>query len=162
MSTSNTITKTDLQNIINAIFPATTEDMTQAQIDAFVNSLSCIGINAVDYIVEKGTSGKWLYRKWTSGRYEAWYDSGSTTVTCSTSGGNGWYRNPNEYTINLPTGLGFSTVRHAEISVNTDYAYLVTSITHANSTYLGFYVSHLGTLSSVTAYCSAYVMGSWS
>lgn len=43
MSTSNTVTKTDLQNIINAIFPATTEDMSQAQIDAFVASLNCQG-----------------------------------------------------------------------------------------------------------------------
>ena len=114
-----------------------------------------------DYIVEKGTSGKWLYRKWESGRYEAWYDSGATTVTTSTSGGDGWYRNSSEYTINMPTGLGISTVRHAEITVDTDYAYLVTSITHANSTYLGYYVSHLGSLSSVTAYISAYVEGSW-
>lgn len=43
MTTSNTVTKTDLENIINAIFPATTEDMTQAQIDAFVASLACHG-----------------------------------------------------------------------------------------------------------------------
>ena len=43
MTTSNTITKTDLENIINAIFPATSEDMTQAQIDAFVAGLAING-----------------------------------------------------------------------------------------------------------------------
>lgn len=40
---SETITRNDLTNIINEIFPATTEDMTQAQIDAFVASLDYQG-----------------------------------------------------------------------------------------------------------------------
>ena len=113
---------------------------------------------------KEGTSGKWYYRLWDDGRYEMWYDSGATTITTTTSGGNGWYRNSSEYTINLPDAIPYvsiNTVRHAEISVNSSYAYLITSITHANSTYLGFYVSHLGSLSSVSVYVSAYVMGSW-
>ena len=114
-----------------------------------------------DYVSEQGVSGKWIYRKWNSGKYEAWYNSGATTVTTSTSSGNGWYRNSSEYTINMPTGLGFSTVRHAEISVQTEYANLISSIVHANSTYLGYYVSHLGSLSSASAYVMAYVYGTW-
>ena len=118
--------------------------------------------NVADYVVEQGTSGKWIYRKWNSKRYEAWYDSGQTTITTSTSSGNGWYRNSSEYTINMPTGLGFSTVRYANISVNTSYANLITSLTQGNTTQLGYYVSHLGSLSSVTAYVSAYVEGGWS
>lgn len=40
---SETITRNDLTNIINEIFPATTEDMTQAQIDDFVASLNTSG-----------------------------------------------------------------------------------------------------------------------
>ena len=77
MSTSNTITKTDLQNIINAIFPATTEDMTQAQVDAFVASLNVAGVDAVDYIVEQGSNSNGIYRKWDSGILEQW---GHTTI----------------------------------------------------------------------------------
>lgn len=50
MTTSNTVTKTDLENIINAIFPATTEDMTQAQIDAFVASLNTSGTSVLDLL----------------------------------------------------------------------------------------------------------------
>lgn len=87
MSTSNTITKTDLQNIINAIFPATTEDMTQAQIDAFVASLNYSGVHAVDCVVEEGTSEDWKYRKWNSGRFDAWY-KGTVTQAITSSAGN--------------------------------------------------------------------------
>lgn len=119
------------------------------------------GTGIVDYVVAQGTSGNWIYRKWSSKRYEAWYDSGQTTITTTTSSGNGWYRNSSEYTINMPTGLGFSTVRYANISVNTSYANVITSITQGNTTKLGYYVSHLGSLSSVTAYVSAYVEGGW-
>ena len=115
--------------------------------------------------MSQGKSGKWYYRVWRDGTYELWYNSGQTTITTGTSGGNGWYRNSSEYTINMPTvpfnQFATASVEHAEISVNTDYAYVVTSITHSNTTYLGYYVSHLGSLSSVTAYIGAYVFGTW-
>lgn len=50
MSYSETITRTDLTNILNEVLPSV----------------------AVDYIVEQGTSGDWTYRKWDSGIYECW------------------------------------------------------------------------------------------
>ena len=62
MTTSNTITKEDLKNVLNEVLP---------------NS-------AVDYIVEQGTSGIWTYRKWNSGIAECWGRisiSGLTTNT---------------------------------------------------------------------------------
>lgn len=79
MTTSNTITKTDLENIINAIFPATSEDMTQAQIDAFIASLNVNGGNGLIDISSSFTvnstyvsafraytDGKFVYVKFTS------------------------------------------------------------------------------------------------
>ena len=114
-----------------------------------------------DYVKDQGTSGSWYYRKWNSGKIELWYTSGATTVSPTTSSGNGWYRNANEYTINLPTTLGINSVKHSEITLDTEYANFLVSVTHANSTYLGYYVSHLGSLSSITAYVSAYVMGTY-
>lgn len=114
----------------------------------------------VDYVSAQGDSGNWYYRKWNSGKFEAWYNSGSTTVTTGTSSGNGWYRNSSEYTINMPS-IGISSIKHADITVTTDYANLITSVVHANTSYLGYYVSHLGSLSSETAYISAYVFGTW-
>ena len=37
---------------------------------------------SVDYIVEQGTTSSWNYRKWKSGRIEAWYKG---SATCSTT-----------------------------------------------------------------------------
>jgi hypothetical protein len=96
MSTDNTITKTDLKNILEEIgniggsgdaTPTPTanataafdssahinsEDMTSSEVEDFVDELDVSGINAVDYIVEQGTSGIWTYRKWNSGVAECW------------------------------------------------------------------------------------------
>ncbi len=41
-----------------------------------------IGGIQIDYIVEQGTSGNWLYRKWNSGLYECWgFIKGTVAVT---------------------------------------------------------------------------------
>lgn len=122
---------------------------------------STIGIEA--YVVAEGStdSGKWTYRKWSNGRYEAWYNSGQTTVTTGTSSGNGWYRNTNEYTI-TPPSIGITAVTHVEVTVQTEYANLITSVVHANSSKLGYYVSHLGSISNASAYVSAYIYGIYS
>lgn len=40
-----------------------------------------------DYVIEKGTSGIWTYRKWNSGAYEAWYEGGINLGTGSAMGG---------------------------------------------------------------------------
>ena len=69
---SKTITQNDLTNILNEIFPATSDDMTPAQIEDFVQSLNAVATSSVDYIVEQGISGSWAYRKWNSGVAECW------------------------------------------------------------------------------------------
>lgn len=70
---SKTITQNDLTNILNEIFPATSDDMTPAQIEDFVQSLNAVATSSVDYIVEQGQSGDWMYRKWNSGIAECWW-----------------------------------------------------------------------------------------
>lgn len=69
---SKTITQNDLTNILNEIFPATSDDMTPAQIEDFVQSLNAVATSSVDYIVEQGVDGIWTYRKWNSGIAECW------------------------------------------------------------------------------------------
>lgn len=49
------------------------------------------GAAAADYIVEKGTSGGWQYRKWNSGVAECWRDLSVSGKACSTAVGS-WYR----------------------------------------------------------------------
>lgn len=57
MSTSETITRNDLENILNEVLP----------------------FAAADYIVEQGTDGIWTYRKWNSGIAECWGEDTGTT-----------------------------------------------------------------------------------
>ena len=135
---SETITRNDLENILNEVLPSV----------------------SVDYIVEKGTTGKWRYRKWSSGFYEAWYSSGKTSVTTTTSSGNGWYRNSSAYEISCPS-IGINDIAHVNINVQTAYAYTMSSVVTANSTKLEYYVGHLGSLSSVDAWVSAYICGTY-
>lgn len=102
---SKTITQNDLTNILNEIFPATSDDMTPAQIEDFVQSLNAVTISSVDYIVEQGVDGIWTYRKWNSGIAECW-GTHSWTVTSWGAWGN-LYESNNSY-ANYPTGLFIS------------------------------------------------------
>lgn len=60
-----------------------------------------------DYIVEKGTSGGWTYRKWNSGVAECWAYFRYTSVAMTTSEGYGYYA-PLK-TENFPNNLFYST-----------------------------------------------------
>lgn len=99
---SKTITQNDLTNILNEIFPATSDDMTPAQIEDFVQSLNAVATSSVDYIVEQGQEGIWTYRKWNSGIAECW---GSNTYTNLTFGAQGNLYFSAIANISLPSGL---------------------------------------------------------
>lgn len=83
---SKTITQNDLTNILNEIFPATSDDMTPAQIEDFVQSLNAVATSSVDYIVEQGQEGIWTYRKWNSGIAECWGITSYESAAFSASG----------------------------------------------------------------------------
>lgn len=119
---SETITRNDLTNIINEIFPATTEDMTQAQIDAFVASLNVSSINAADYVVEQGTSGNWTYVKWNSGKCEQWYYGNPGSYSCTTARGN-WYSG-GDLTYTYPIPFISTPTINGSVSIGTS-AYVV-------------------------------------
>ena len=51
-------------------------DMTSQEVEDFVDSLNVGGTGGIDYIVEQGTSGDWIYRKWNSGFAECWWQKG--------------------------------------------------------------------------------------
>lgn len=46
--------------------------------------------NVIDYIVEQGTSGAWVYRKFASGIFECWAVQ-TVNVPINTGGGGGYY-----------------------------------------------------------------------
>lgn len=64
-----------------------------------------IGINIGDYIVEQGTENGWTYRKWASGKAEAWYELSYTGSLNNSNGG--WYGSPSggQSTPDFPSGL---------------------------------------------------------
>ena len=99
MSTSNTVTKTDLQNIINAIFPATTEDMSQAQIDAFVASLSCVGLVGNAYVI----IGVQSVVAMTSGMIADKAEATATGTITSVVGADGYWALPTSNPYGIPT-----------------------------------------------------------
>lgn len=113
-----------------------------------------------DRIIEHGTSGGWYYEKYDSGLVKAWYDSGSTTTTCTTSNGNGWYRNADAYKISM-SGLGLASVHYASVTANAGYAHLITSLTNVTASELQYYVGHLGSYSSRSSRIYAEVVGRW-
>lgn len=119
MSTSETITRTDLANILNEIVAIDGTDMTSQEIEDFVDSLNVTGIHAVDYIVEQGTSGGWKWTKWNSGKLECWYHGNPGAYTCGTSRGNGWYSG-NNLTFTYP--YSFVSMPAVNVSVSLDTA----------------------------------------
>ena len=123
MSASNTVTKEDLKNIINAIFPATTDDMTQAQIDAFVASLDTAGIHAVDYPIAQSLNDTgWSYIKWNSGKLECWYKGNPGAYTVGTARGN-WYSG-GDLTFTYPVAFAYAPTINGNVSLGTS-AYVV-------------------------------------
>ena len=114
------------------------------------------GNTQVDFVVEQGTSGSWAYRKWKSGRAEAWITSELSFSATPSSLMGGYYANtsigfPGEVFNHSPnciamgrvgTGLGFAS---AYSSSNTSVSITV-----------------FGNQNSTTSYITAlYAMGTW-
>lgn len=57
------------------------------------------------YVVEKGTSNGWTYRKWSNGIAECWYNKTISGLACSTAVGS-WYRTDEISTTSYPVTFG--------------------------------------------------------
>jgi len=116
---SEAITKNDLTKILNKILMLDGVDMTESEVTEFIDSLNLTAANAVDYIVEEGTSGMWSWRKWNSGIAECW-GSHTQTITGTVAWGGMYYTKPTE-SINYPTSLFTDppTVNVANVSAAT-------------------------------------------
>ena len=81
-----------------------------------------------DYIVEEGTSGVWRYRKWKSGKIEAWgYQTYSSIAINLTSAAFGGYRSD---VINMAIPSGIFTIA-------PDYVFLQKKSSQSGSIYFG-------------------------
>lgn len=76
-----------------------------------------------DFITERGTSSSWYYRKWNSGKVEAWrtYNAGSQTPSKWTD-----YMYYKDLDITIPSGIFSATPNHTVATCNgSDYQFMV-------------------------------------
>lgn len=86
-------------------------------------NLTAANIGIADFITEQGTSSSWYYRKWNSGKIEAWtkYDAGSQTPAQWVTG---WYYK--DITITIPSGIFSATPTHVlATNSGSDYQFSV-------------------------------------
>jgi hypothetical protein len=74
-------------------------------------SISGGGVTPYDYITERGTSGKWTYEKWNSGKVEAWYAGSVTPGSVSQNSTNKLYFSHSN-TLAIPSGIFPGTPTH--------------------------------------------------
>ncbi len=103
MSTDNTITKTDLKNILEQTIP--TVDHVKEQLP--------------DYVIDQGTSDIWRYRKWNSGIVELWGRWSGTLTNYATV--LTWY-GYNTGSINLPFTV-YEPCTQVSAKVGTGFAH---------------------------------------
>lgn len=126
---------------------------------------SDIGVVApADYIVEKGTSGGWQYRKWNSGVAECWQDLSVSGKACSTAVGS-WYR-----TAPLSVGaypFTFTAAPNLQMQFETfaGTGGLVWSTGTAGSTPktrpANIYIIRMASAASITGTVHYYAIGKW-
>lgn len=135
---SEIITKNDLKAILDEILP------------------SC----AVDYVVEQGTNSGWYYRKWNSGRSEAWcaYSVGSVAITIS-SPAYGGYRS-DEMTATIPSGI-FNTTPTVIGQKHTSQGGWIANCYGKSATQVGFFYGSGSSLTITYQYIALYAFGTW-
>ncbi len=106
-----------------------------------ITSLKIGGEIIADWVTEQGTNGSWKYRKWHSGKVEAWTRWNVGTVAITTASPTfGGYRS-GELTLTIPSGIFTSA-----------------PFTVAEKTYsMGGWLSHIraSSATSITAYYGA-------
>lgn len=58
-----------------------------------------------DYVISQGTSGDWRYRKWHSGKIEAWFEGTFSCAASTTARGALYY---STWSLTIPSAIGFS------------------------------------------------------
>lgn len=114
------------------------------------------GVAQVDYVVEQGTKGYWFYRKWLSGRAEAWTTS-EISFTATPSAILGGYYTPAQ--VDLPAAV-FSKPPNCIAGGRTGTGLGFATISSVSTTMVSLGV--FGNQNSTTSYItSIYAMGRW-
>lgn len=155
--------------IVKTTYDVLMERYTELELGTLATSLSeALGVSnglggssgaaqAEDYVVEKGASGDWTYRKWNSGVAECWRtiaDNRPSTAFSAT--GSVYYRNV--------TGIGFPSglfTARPKVVVNADFNN-VGSASAIGVSATGFTITELSAVSTARAVTlDIYAVGTW-
>ena len=70
-----------------------------------------------DYVTSHGTSGSWRYRKWHSGKIEAWFEGTFSCAASTTARGALYYSN---WSLTIPSEIGFTAAPNTLIGNTGD------------------------------------------
>lgn len=114
-----------------------------------------------DYVIETGTSGNWAYRKWASGKKEAWLRQTISITTPNTSTHNNY---TNALTLTLPSGLFSADPTFCNVmafipsAIGNEVRATLNGVTSTTITYRVRTYAALSSSTSTTVMC--YVIGS--
>lgn len=132
---SETITRTDLTNILNEVLPST----------------------SVDYIVEQGTSGNWTYRKWNSGLAELWYYDLTKSSQTFSAWGSLYYA---DWATGLTFPFAFTSTPIVYITPYDSQAYVIGNWGNSTTAVGTIRFGHNST-TAVALHAHLYVVGRW-
>ena len=84
-------------------------------------SLTLNGSVMDDYVIDEGQASNWLYRKWKSGKIEAWLQDTTITISKTTAVGNVYRCSWNHA---IASGVGFSSAPQVFLTVGQDAQYV--------------------------------------
>lgn len=87
------------------------------------------GSMILDFVVDENPSGAWWYRKWKSGKIEAWMNA-SISCSSTTGSGNVWV---STWSTDIPSAIGFSQAPQMIIGVNADADHVFSATGAASS-----------------------------
>ena len=121
--------------------------------DIYIN-----GRKITDFVVDEGTDGIWIYRKWNSGVAECWGTTASESKSFSTGVGAGYYAP--KFTESYPSGLFISTP-HTQLTLYDGGAVLgwVSLATNNKNTVEGYPTALLNVTRNIQI--NIYAKGEW-
>ena len=63
------------------------------------------GVKMTDFVIDEDTSGNWRYRKWHSGKIEAWFEGTFSCAASTTARGALYY---SDWSLTMPSEIGFT------------------------------------------------------
>lgn len=136
---SEAITRNDLENILNDIFPPKSE--------------------WADYVVEQGESGIWTYIKWNSGRMECYGTYTESVAINTSSSAYGGYRSALITATAFP--IAFTSTPTIVATARGAGGWWVNNLGDTNATNAKFYLSSGASVTASNRAVSIYAVGKW-